>query len=406
MRALTLVAVTHHHAPYAVLERVTLDAEAADAVAADLHALPGVDEAAVLSTCNRTELYLTGTTDPVPAAFDALASHTGVPRGDLVGIATVVRGDDASLHLFRVAAGLESRVVGEGEILGQVRAAAARAAKTATSGSTLDDLFRWAAATGRRARRDAGGPARPSLARTALDAAAISGGVTLVVGAGAMAAAVTNELRARHLPYRVVARRADRAARLTRRADEAADMATLDDEIAAADLVVCATGARTSIIDRTTVAAALAGRSERPLTIIDLSMPRTVAPDVAGLPGVELIHLQDLHGGHGDLQLKRASDAVRAEHERYRLWLAGRAAGPVIAALRQRITAICMVEAERHLGADADAFARRLAGKVLHEPTMAIKELSVRGDTEAIDALAAAFGVVPPSSAETMRVAS
>jgi len=406
MRALTLVAITHHDAPFSILERVTLAAEAADALAADLRALQGIDEAAVLSTCNRTELYLTGAADSAPAALEVLASHTGVPTTDLARSALVLVGDDASLHLFRVASGLESRVVGEGEILGQVRAAAARTSRTASSGPTLDDLFRWAAATGRRARRDAGGAARPSLARTALDAAPGSGSATLVIGAGVMAAAVTAELRGRHLQYRVVARRSDRALRLTRRADEAADMAALADEIAGADLVVCATGARSAIIDRVTVAAALARRSDRPLTVIDLSMPRNVAADVASLAGVELIHLQDLHGGHGDLQLRRASDAVKAGHERYRLWLAGRAAGPVIAALRQRITDICLAEAERHLGAEAAVFARRLAGKVLHEPTVAIKELSARGDTEAIDALAAALGLEPPPLTEAMRAAS
>lgn len=404
MRALTLVAVTHHQAPFPVLERVTLDADGAHAVAFALGALPGVDEAAVLSTCNRTELYLIGATDAARGAIDVLAAHTDMQASDLARTALVLRDDEASLHLFRVAAGLESRVVGESEILGQVRAAAARATRTGASGPTLDALFRWAAATGRRARRDSGGPARPSLARTALDAAPT--GAVLVLGAGAMAGAVTAELRARRVPYRVVARRADRGLRLARRPDDVADFASLEQEIAAADVVVCATGARNAVIHAATVAAAMIDRHHRPLTVVDLSMPRNVAADVATLAGVELIRLQDLHGGHGDLQLRRANDAVVAEHRRYRLWLGGRAAGPVIAAMRRRVTDICLAEAERQLGPNADAFARRLAGRILHEPTIAIKELSASGDIGAIDALAMALGIELAASVQILRAAS
>lgn len=395
MSSLTLVAVTHQRAPFTTLERVTLDGDAADAAALALRCLPGVDESVVLSTCNRTELYLTAPSTQTAAAIDVLATHTGVPASHLRDIAHVLTGDDASLHLFRVAAGLESRVIGEGEILGQVRAAAARANAHPAAGPSLSALFRWAAATGRRARRDAGGPTHPSLARTALDAAGplARTDLTLVLGAGALAAAVTAELRARRLPYRVAARRLDRAATLTRRADDATTIDRLRELLPQAALIVCATGARTPILRPGTVIASLVQRDGRPLTIIDLSMPRNVAPDIADLVGVNLIHLEHLSGSEGDLHLRRSADAVTAEHRRYRLWLAGRAAGPLIAALHQRVTDICLAEAERELGADATAFARRLAGKVLHAPTLAIKELSARGDTAALDALAAALDV-------------
>lgn len=402
MDALTLVAVTHHHAPFSILERVTLDPDAADAVASDLRALPGVDEAVVLSTCNRTELYLAADRRRTGAVLDVLASHTGVTRVELTRSAVLLSDDDASLHLFRVAAGLESRVIGEGEILGQVRAAAARAARSGMSGPRLTGLFRWAAATGRRARRDAGGPARPSVARTALDAVPTAPGATLVIGAGAMAAAVTAELRVRRAPFRVAARRVDRAARLTCRPSDAVDLDALADEMARADVVVCTTSARTAIVGRDAVADALTRRHGGRLAIVDLSMPRNVAPDVGALPGVDLVHLHDLRGGHGDLSLRRASDAVTAEHDRYRLWLAGRAVGPIIAALRRQVAAACLAEAEHHLdGAEAAVFAHRLAGRVLHAPTLAVKELSARGETAALDALAAALGVdVPVQLAE------
>jgi glutamyl-tRNA reductase len=132
-----LVAVTHQHTPFATLERVALDAASAQALADALRAASGVNEAVVLSTCNRTELYLAGARPDAGAALDTLAAHTRVASAELRQVAIVASGDDASRHLFRVAAGLESRVVGEGEILGQVRIAVARAEKGGTAGPEL-----------------------------------------------------------------------------------------------------------------------------------------------------------------------------------------------------------------------------------------------------------------------------
>lgn len=394
MRALTLVAITHHGAPFSILERVSLDADAADALALELRRQRGIDEAIVLATCNRTELYLAATPDHADIALELLADHAGVPTALLRDVADVLDGEAASRHLFRVAAGLESRIIGEREILGQVRATAARAADHGAAGPSLLALFRWASATGRRARRDAGGPAAPSLACTALDAAGPLGpdDLVIVLGAGTMAAAVTNELRARHLRYLVAARRPDRAARLTRRPQDAIALDRLHDHLDGVDLVVCATSARTPVLDRRTVATRPAQRA-RPLTVVDLSMPRNVDPGVGELDGIELIHLEQLRGGD-DLHARRASDAVAAEHQRYQLWLAGQTVGPLIAALRRRITDICADEALRHLPVDQAAqLARRTAGKVLHAPTLALKELAAGGETAALDALAQALGV-------------
>jgi glutamyl-tRNA reductase len=406
LRPLTLVAVTHRVAPFSTLERVALDADAAGTLAVSLRALPGVDEAVVLSTCNRTELYLAAGPACVDDAVDALADHAGVGAGELRRIAAVLTDDDASRHLFRVAAGLESRVVGEGEILAQVRATAARAEGHPASGPGLNALFRWAAATGRRARRDAGGAVPPSLARTAVDAAGPTapGERTVVLGAGAMAAAVAAELRARNRPYVVAARRPERAATLTRRPDDAVHLDDVAAHLREATVVVCATAARTPVLD-----AALVGDGRRPLTVVDLSMPRNVAADVGALDGVRLLDLEHLRGGGGDLHVRRAGDVVAAEHDRYRLWLAGRAAGPVIAALRRRVTDLCLDEARRHLDPPAAAaFARRVAGRVLHTPTVAIKRLSEQGDVAAIDALGAALGVdrAPVGDVSAARQAS
>jgi glutamyl-tRNA reductase len=407
-----LVAVTHQHTPFATLERVALDAASAQALADALRAAGGVNEAVVLSTCNRIELYLAGARPDAGVALDTLAAHTGVASAELRQVAVVASGDDASRHLFRVAAGLESRVVGEGEILGQVRIAVARAEKGGTAGPELSSLFRWAAATGRRARR-AAGELRPSLARTAIDAvtAPAMGRHVLVLGAGAMATALTAELASRHQPYRVCARRPERATRLTRRASDVAPLTALGDELERCDVLICATGARTPIVTRDTITAAMAHRPQRPLTILDLSMPRNVAPTVSTVAGLRLIDLEHLTAEHGDLHLRRALQTVTAEHDRYRTWLAGRATGELIAALHAHVNGVCRAEADRLLsadrgeGGDPAKIARAIAGKLLHGPTLAIKELSARGDEAGIAAIAAAFNLGPITS-YSIRAAS
>lgn len=395
MSALTLVALSHHDTPFSILERVNLAPDAAQALAADLRSRRGIDGAVVLATCNRTELYLAATRDQADTALDLLAARTGVAGAELHDVAIVFEGNAASHHLFRVAAGLESRIIGEREILGQIRATATRAAADPAAGSFLQSLFRWAAATGRRARRDVG-PAAPSLACTALDAAGRLGPTarTIVLGAGAMATAVANELSARRLPYLVAARRLDQAARLARHPQDAIHLDQLHHHLHEAGLVVCATSARSPVLDYHTIAGSRSGATVRPLTIVDLSMPRNVAPDVGELDGIKLIHLEQLRSNAGDLDVHRAGEAVRAEHERYMLWVAGQGAGPVIAAFRRGITDICTEEALQHLPPDEAAhLARRTAGRILHAPTLALKELAAAGETAALEALAQALGL-------------
>jgi glutamyl-tRNA reductase len=205
----------------------------------------------------------------------------------------------------------------------------------------------------------------------------------------------------------VAARRVERALRLTRRPEDAIDLVLVDRAIADAEVVVCATGARSVIVERRVVQAAMDRREGRPLTIVDLSMPRNVAPDVADIDGVDLVRLQDLRGGPGDIQVRRTSDGVLAEHDAYRRWLAGRAVGPVIAALRERVTAICVSEAERQLGSDGAELGRRLAGQLLHAPTLVLKELSASGATEAIDAVAFVLDLIAADErATTLKEAS
>jgi glutamyl-tRNA reductase len=398
--SLALVAITYDHAPIDLLERAALSDDGAVALADLLVALPGVDEAVVLSTCNRTELYLAGPHPQDAGALDRLAAVTGADRGALAAAATKATDDAVALHLFRVTSGLESRIVGEREILTQVRAAAARAASAGTAGRHLTALFRWAASTGRRVRRiDASPPSLASIALDTLGAASPADSPVLLVGAGAMAAATAAELRARRRPYAVAARRAERAVRLVRSRQ---DVVTFDrwlDALADATVAVFATSAGGVLLDRAAVVEVMARRGARPLTLIDLSMPRNVDPAVATVSGVRLVDLGDLSAGRDDLFGRRAMQIVVDEHHRYRRWLAGQAAGHAIADMRAAITQACRASVVPALAGACvspdvvDRLAARVAARVAHQPTIALKELVARGDDAGAAALLAAFGV-------------
>ena len=170
-----------------------------------------------------------------------------------------------------------------------------------------------------------------------------------------------------------------------------------------ATLLVCTTSARSPILTTETVRDARR-TSKQPLTIIDLSMPRNVDPAAGDLKGIRLIHLPDLHGSGGGFHTKRAHDAVTAEHYRYRLWLAGQATGPVIAAFRRHVSDICLQEARRRVEPRiADVVAHRIAGRILHAPTLAIKDLAARGDTAVLDTLASMLGDTIPTAMADRR---
>lgn len=400
MSSLTVVAITHDRAAFDLFERVALDAASSRTLAAVLVA-ECADEAVVLATCNRTEMYLAGARAHARGALSVLAAHTGVPLRELASVALTARGDDASLHLFRVACGLESRVVGEGAILAQVRGAIARATQDGTAGPQLNTLFRFAAAAGRRARRGTGA-GTSSLASIALDAAgtAPESGTTVVVGAGQMASAVAQELSARRLDYLVCARQPERATALVHRR-MVVGLDCLPALLEGVDLVVCATSARTPLLRADEMSAAMRRRRGRPLTLVDLSMPRNVDPSAAHVRGIRLIDLQGLTAEQGDVHLLHAAEVVAAEHERFRMWQAGQAAGAVIRRLRTGVYERCRAAAAPALsgtGSDAatvDRVAHRVAAKLLHGPTIALKELIAAGDEDGARALLRAFGVEP-----------
>jgi glutamyl-tRNA reductase len=411
-KALAVVVISHQRAPLAVLEQVNLRAEGCNALAQTLTGLAGVSEAVVLSTCNRTELYLAGAGPDAAAAVGALVAHVGATPGSLDTYAQHASGKNVALHLFRVAAGLESRVSGEREILGQVRSAITVARAAGTVGSHLDCLFRSAIAVGRRAQQTDQGGGPSQLPQLGLDAAygddSEPGGLTVVMGAGQMAAATVRELAARGMDYVVCARRLDRAALLAHHPEQVVPFDALHTVLDRADVVICATGARTPLLTVDDAELAMSRRRGRPLVIVDVSLPRNVDPAAGQVPGLRLLDLEDLVSGSSIVELRRRTDIIDDEFRRFESWLGGQVAGQMIAALHKGVHSMSREALEASFadaGVDAtalDAASRSISGKLLHAPTMCIKALMAEGDEAAARAVLASYGIADWSISEVM----
>ena len=401
-KALAVVAIGHQRAPLAILEQVNLDADGCATLAKTLMTLHGVSEAVVLSTCNRTELYLAGDSPDPVEALGALVAQLEILPGVVDRYVCHAAGVNAALHLFRVAAGLESRVSGEREILGQVRSAITAAREAGTVGSHLDCMFRSAIAVGRRAQQT--DPETPSqLPLVGLNAARIDAtqacGLTVVMGAGQMAAATVRELIARGMDYVVCARRQERAAVLASRPDQVVAFDDLHTVLDRAEVIVCATGARTPLLTVADAELAMARRRGRPLVIVDLSLPRNVDPAAGLIPGLRLLDLEDLVSGSSVLEHRRRTEVIDDEFHRFGSWLAGQTAGRMIAELHERVRAQCGDALTASLAemdvsaATLDAASHSIAGRLLHAPTMSIKALMADGDEAGAAAILASFGI-------------
>ncbi|MDR7456227.1 MAG: glutamyl-tRNA reductase [Armatimonadota bacterium] len=409
---LTLAGVSFRTSPVALRERVALPEHALAATTAALRARPGVREALVLSTCNRTELYVVADDAPDAAALAAwLADRCGVPA-DALHPALYLRHDaDAVRHLLRVASGLDSMVVGEAQILGQVRRAYDAARAGGGPGVVLHRLLQTAITTGRRVRRETGLALRsPSVPRAALALAErligpVRGRRVAIVGAGAIAgiaadafgaagAVITAVLNRTAGPAEALAARVGAVALPLDHVGEAAAEATV--------LLACV-GPSRPVVTRARLAPALRGM---PLLIIDLGVPRGVEPAVAGLPGVTLRGLDDLSGeelqpGLSGEGRERARALIEAAAARFDRWLAAREASPVIAALCDRAEAIVDLELRRNrrrLGELDEAQQRAVRAavdavvrKLLHHPLVSLRESAARRDGRVLEVARALF---------------
>lgn len=426
-----VVGLSHRGAALATLERVALAGDALEKLLHDVARSDDVAGALVLSTCNRVEIYaeVGKFHGAVAAICELLSRHSHVPPAELTPCLYVHYEDRAVQHLLAVACGLDSMVIGESQILGQLRQALHFAREQGTLGRTLSDLGTLALRAGKRTHTETSvGAAGASLVSVGLTAAArhfgggapataaLTGRRVLVVGAGSMSGLVVASVtRAGAAELTVASRTRQRAERLAASAGgRAGDMSGLVDLIAAADLIVTCTGASGHVISADMVQAALERRPQlaAPLVLLDLAMPRDVDPDVAGLAGVALTDLEAL-AADGQAGL-RPGDAEVAEVRRIMAdelaahLSANRAAAvtPTVVALRAKADRVVDSELARLAGRldrlDAAAMTevaksmRRVTDKLLHDPTVRVKELAgAPGADTYEDALRVLFDLDP-----------
>ena len=395
---LSLVGVSHHRAVVELRERVALDADGAAALA---HRLSGEDEAVVLSTCNRTEVYLASAAggaleETSVAALLELAADAGE---QLAPVLYRLTDESAAFHLFRVAAGLDSLVPGEGEILGQVRAAY----ETGAPGPLLDRLFRQALHAGRRARLETAIGESPSSVPAAAAALAqqvfgdLAGRRVLLLGAGRMSELAARNLVSRGARIDAVANRTpEHGEALARQVGaRAVGLESIESELQTADVVVASTSAAGFVVGPT-AEAALRDRRGRPLLFVDLAVPRDVDPALAQVDGCFVYDVDDLEAVVEEslagrrVEAARAERVVAAEAERFRAWQASLSVVPAIASLRahaEEIRAGELAKAEGRLDQLSDSERRavesvtsQIVNKLLHLPTVRLKEAAVAAD--------------------------
>jgi glutamyl-tRNA reductase len=417
--------VSHRRAPVELLERLAVPDEELPKAYRRLADAPEIAEAVILSTCNRVEVHAE------VAAYHSgflgikrfLSEHSGLDPDDFAEPLYAHYEDQAAEHLFAVAAGLDSMVLGEPQILSQVRRAFRLAQEEGAAGPAMGTLFRAAVRAGRRVRSETAIGAAPEemvtaglrLAEEAVGP--LTGGVATVVGAGGMATLAVQVLRRRGVErIRIANRSPERARTLAERhGGEAHALDALQRAIAGADVVVACTGAAGLVVAAGDVAGAmgLEGRgADRPRFLLDLAVPRDIDPAAAELPGVHLADVDDLAAAIDRAATTRSVAAARAvvADEAARFSARRRAArlAPLIAALRERGDRARDAEVTRALArmpdlspqerATIQAMARAIVAKLLHEPVVRVKDLAARGAAEPhARALAELFGLDLPA---------
>src|SRR5687768_16839129 len=395
-----VVGVSHKTAPVAVLERLAVDQDGLMKLVGDVAACEHVVEATAIATCNRLEIYAEvdrfhGSVEEVSRLLCERAGEEPVDASsELLPYLYVHYDDGAVSHLFHVASGLDSMVIGEGQILGQTREALRLGQELGTVGPALNTLFQQALRVGKRAHAETDiDRAAPSLVTAALERSSVpvAGAKALVIGAGAMASlAVAHLSRSGAASISVLNRSAARAERLAEEyAATSLPLESLTGELATADIVISCTGAPEPLVRLADVVTAR-GSSDRPLTVIDLALPHDVDPSVADLPGVELISLAGLADELRGLEATAGVEDVRTiVGQEISAFLAVRrqaSVTPTVVALRSLATAVVDAEMERLAArlpgldeatrAEVLQTVRRVADKLLHEPTVRVKELA------------------------------
>ena len=403
-----VIGLNHRTAPLSVLEAMTVGDRAQEKILHALLSREHLSEAVVLSTCNRTEVYAVaekfhGGYADVRAVLAELAF---LEPEDFVDHLYVHHDTAAVAHLFDVVSGLDSAVLGEHEIQGQVKTAWESARQADAVGPTLNLLFRHALEAGKRVRSETAiGQGTASVSYSAVALAehhldGLAGRRAIVLGAGDMGASMASSLAAAGVADLVVANRTfDKASAVARSLDaRAVRFADISTELVAADVLLTSTGAASVLLTRDEVADVVSRRDGRPLLLVDIAVPRDIDPSVAELPGVTVLDMDDLSdfAEAGLAERRKEVEAVRAlldeELERYQAATSARAVAPVIVALRSAAEAVRAGELDRvearlaqlddDQRAAVDALTQSLVAKLLHQPTVALREAagSAKGD--------------------------
>jgi glutamyl-tRNA reductase len=403
-----VVGLEQRQCPLDLLERVAVTESALPKALGRLRDQSNLSEAVIVSTCLRTEVYAVVERfhDGVNELQEFLATISGSPVDSLAEHVTIRFDDDVTNHLFTVAAGLDSAVLGESEVLGQVRRAWERAQREQVSGPVLGALFRHAVETGKRVRSEtaiARGITSFSHGAVALAAGRRPGRLrdarVLVVGAGEMGEGVTQALAGHGAASLVVANRTSQrtegvVATAPDTAAQTVSAASLDDLaglLATSDVVFASVGTTHPIINRAMLEGAVAGRGPvDPLLVIDLGVPRNVEPSAAGLDGLVLLDMDVLRSAIADALTGRQDEVAGAtrivadEVERYRVASRARDAAPMVSALRARVEEARKAEFDRQRSKrpgmseaewkQVDAVTRSMMAKLLHQPTVVLKD--------------------------------
>jgi glutamyl-tRNA reductase len=422
---LVALGVSHKTAPLELRERLALPEGRAAGVIRELAETPEIQEAAAISTCNRTEIYMYAA-DPVDAesrALSVLAREGGIRATELAGHLYSLHGAAAAEQLYKVTAGLDSMIIGEAEVQGQVKRAYELALVEGVTGPILNRLFRGALGAGKRARTETrlseGALSVPSVAVEL--AQRVLGDLArrrvLVVGAGETAELTARALAARGVEAVFIAnRRYDRAIGLAQRfGGSAVRFEELPEQMEVADIVVASTSSPHNVVEPEALAEVMAARDRRPLLLIDLAVPRDIHPSCRDLEGVSLYDMDDLqalverNASGREAEARRAESLLRGEVSRFEAWLATQDAIPTVAALRARadeIVELVLAENESRwegmTPADRErlrAVARAIISRLLHEPTLRLKRAT--GDDDSylyVHALRELFGLDPESA--------
>jgi glutamyl-tRNA reductase len=394
-----VLGLSHRTAPVAMRERLTVAPEQGDAVLRELAALPGVREAALLATCNRVEIYAAAVDKEgaLRALAGDLARRAGVPDAELHAHLYTREEGHAVHHLFRVASSLDSLVIGEPQILGQVKGTHDTAIRVGTAGPLLNTCFQRAFRVARRVRRETAIARNPvSVSSVAVELARsvfedFTGKRVLVVSAGKMADLAARALHAHGARITITNRTRARADELAAHFQAAVHpWEDLHGALVGADIVIASTGAARPVLTEALIARAQKARRGRPLFLIDIAVPRDVEPSAGDLDGVYLFDIDHLQKQAAEGREGRQSEAQQAEAiveeelGRFIQAFKGRQLGPTITALRARVHGVAKAEAERLVAGLSQLGERErraivdladtIAKKLLHAPLMALKK--------------------------------